>query len=124
MKIAIWVTFALLAGFWTLMSAITAEIAQWLAQWVAAGGAAELGRSSAQWPTPAWLSPWIDPAQIGALQAMLLQGFEAFRTALPSIGAALGWLVPLVWIVWGFGFATLLALAVIGHLLLGRAARR
>ena len=110
MKILIWAAFGLLAVLWTLGALIVVELVQWSAQVIASGAAVELGRSAAQWPAPAWLAAWLDPAAIKAAQAGLLTGFEAFRSALPWVGSAVGWLEPLVWIAWGLGGTLLLAM--------------
>jgi len=111
MKMTLWATFGVLAVLWTLGALILVELAQWGAQVIASGAAVELGRSAAQWPAPAWLAVWLDPAAIKLAQESLLAGFEAFRSALPWVGSAVGWLVPLVWISWGIGVALLLAMA-------------
>ena len=73
--------------------------------------APRLSFGAAKWPAPAWFALWLDPVAIKAAQEGLLTGFEAFRSALPWVGSAIGWLVPLVWISWGIGVALLLAMA-------------
>ncbi len=111
MKIIVLAGVGVLAVLWTLGAVIAVELVQWGAQVIASGAAVELGRSAAQWPAPAWLAVWLDPAAIKLAQESLLAGFEAFRSALPWVGSAVGWLVPLVWISWGIGVALLLAMA-------------
>jgi len=111
MKLVLWATFAVLAALWTLGALLVVELVQWSAQAMASGAAAELGRSAAQWPLPAWLAAWLDPTAIRATQDILVTGFEALRGALPAIGSTLGWLVPLVWIAWAIGMVLLLAIA-------------
>jgi len=120
MKIILWAAFGVLAVLWTLGALIVVELVQWGAQAIASGAAVELGRSAAQWPAPAWLALWLDPAAIKTAQEGLLTGFEAFRSALPWVGSTLGWLVPLVWISWGIGVALLLAMAGGAHWLASR----
>lgn len=120
MKIIVWAAFGVLAVLWTLGALILVELVQWGAQVVASGAAVELGRSAAQWPAPAWLALWLDPAAIKAAQEGLLTGFEAFRRTLPWVGSAVSWLVPLVWISWGIGVALLLAMAGGAHWLASR----
>ena len=120
MKIIIWAAFGLLVVPWTLGALIVVELAQWGAQFIASGAATDLGRSAAQWPATAWLASWLDPAAIRSLQEGLQTGIEAFRGALPWIGSAVGWLVPLAWIAWGIGVALLLALAGGAHWLASR----
>ena len=123
MKIIVWTVFGVLALVWTLGALIVVELVQWGAQFIASGAATELGRSAAQWPAPAWLALWLDPPTIKAVQEGLLTGFEAFRSALPWVGSAVGWLVPLVWISWGVGVALLLAMASSAHWLASRDTR-
>lgn len=120
MKIIIWLAFGALAVLWTLGALIVVELAQWGAQAIASGATTELGRSAAQWPAPVWLSPWLDPAAIKSVQESLQTGFEAFRGALPWIGSAVGWLVPLAWISWGIGVTLLLVMAGGAHWLASR----
>ena len=120
MKIMLWAAFGVLAVLWTLGALIVVALVQWGAQVIESGAAVELGRSAAQWPVPAWLALWLDPAAIKAAQAGLLTGFEAFRSALPWVGSAVGWLVPLVWISWGTGVALLLAMTGGAHWLASR----
>lgn len=123
MKIIVWTAFGAMAVVWTLGALIVVELVQWGAQFIASGAATELGRSAAQWPGPAWLTLWLDPAVIKAMQEGMLTGIEAFRSALPWIGSAVGWLVPLVWISWGIGVALLLAMAGGAHWLASRGKR-
>ncbi len=120
MKIILWAAFGVLAAVWTLGALIVVELVQWGAKAIALGAAIELGRSAGQWPAPAWLALWLDPAAIKAAQESLLTGFEAFRSALPWVGSAVSWLVPLVWISWGIGVALLLAMIGGAHWLASR----
>ena len=120
MKILIWAAFGVLAVFWTLGTLIVVELVQWGAQVIAAGAGVEPGRSAAPWPAPAWLPSWLDPAAIKAVQEGLLAGFEAFRGALPWLGSAVSWLVPLAWMAWGIGVALLLAMTGGAHWLASR----
>ena len=120
MKIILWAAFGVLAVLWTLGALIVVELVQWGAQFIASGAAVELGRSAAQWPTPAWLALLLDPPAIKAAQEGLLTGFKAIHSALPWIASTLGWLVPLVWISWGIGVALLLAMTGGAHWLASR----
>lgn len=98
MRIALWIVFAILALLWTAGIALTAAAADWAAAQVASGAAAQAGSSLAQIPVPAWLAPWVDPALLRTAQEGLLWALQAFRDALPWAAAAIGWLVPLIWI--------------------------
>jgi hypothetical protein len=63
------------------------------------------------WPLPEALAPWLDPATLQSLQQMVLVALDGLRDALPFMGAAMGWLVPLIWTAWGLGLLLMLALA-------------
>lgn len=111
-KWLVWGAFGVLALLWTAGSYIAAAVARWGAQALAGGGLDGAGQVLAQpWPLPEVLAPWLDPAMVQALQQMALVSLDALRDALPFMGAAMGWLVPLVWAAWGFGLLLMLALA-------------
>jgi hypothetical protein len=120
MKIALWSVVGLLFAIWTGGAALAAALTRWGADLIASGGAAELGRSAAQWPVPPWMAPWVDTSWIQAAQQAFLWSMDALGQALPWVGSAVGWLLPFVWVVWGLGVITLVVLAVVVHLLLGR----
>ncbi len=124
MKIVVWASFAVLAALWTLGAVVTVELAQWGAQLLASGGAADIGRAAAQWPVPAWIALWLDPAWMQASQAALVWSLDVFQSTLPFLGSAMGWVTPLVWIIWGAGLVGLLLLAGVAHWLVGRADSR
>lgn len=123
MKIIVWGAFGVLALAWTAGAFITAEILQWGAGFIASGAAVDLGTAAAQWPAPAWLAIWLDPAAVESVRMAAISALQALRGALPWLGSAVGWLVPLAWIVWGVGMASLLGLAGVAHWLLGRDGR-
>jgi hypothetical protein len=124
-KWLLWGAFGVLALLWTAGSYVAAAIARWGAQALAGGGLDGAGRVLAQpWPLPEALVPWFDPAMVQALQQMVLVSLDAMRDALPFMGAAMGWLVPLVWAAWGFGLLFMLALAGGAHWLSAQYAPR
>lgn len=120
MKIAVWVVFFLLLGFWTGGTLLLTELTGWGAQQLLTGGAASTGAAVAQWPVPAWMSIWVDAAWIQAAQSSLTWALTTFDGALPFVGSAVGWIVPLMWVVWGLGALLLLVLAGFAHVLIGR----
>jgi len=61
-------------------------------------------------------APERDPKLLGLL--------ASFGDLLPWLGAAVGWLVPLIWIGWALGVVLLLLLGGAGWLLIGRAEPR
>jgi hypothetical protein len=119
MKAAVWIAFGLLAALWTGGALLAAELAAWSAALLASGEAVELGRTVAQWPVPAWVALWVDPAWVQAGLQALAWGLELLRDSLPLVGSAVGWLVPVVWVLWGLGLLLMVLLAGAAHLLLG-----
>jgi hypothetical protein len=120
MKAALWIVFGLLAALWTGGALLAAELAAWSAALLASGEAVDLGTTVAQWPVPAWVALWVDPAWVQAGQQALAWALELLRDSLPLVGSAVGWLVPVVWVLWGLGLLLMVLLAGGAHLLLGR----
>lgn len=124
MKLLIWTAFALLAIFWTGAALISVELTEWLATTVGTSQVTDVAASAGQWPVPAWLALWVDPAWIEAIQAAWLQVMGWLGASGPAaLGSVLSWLIPLVWIVWGAVLLLMLLAATAGHFLLGRFAR-
>ena len=120
MKWLLWPGVALVALFWTGLVAVGAQLSDWLAATVASGQAVDLARSATQWPVPAWLALWVDPAWVQALQAAWLGTVQWLGQVLPSGDGLMGWIAPLLWIGWGLVMLLLLVCAVAGHWLAGR----
>lgn len=123
MKIAVWIVFALLSALWTGGALLVIGLSEWAAQLLGSGDAAALSTAAAQWPVPAWVSLWLDPASIKLAQEAALWALTASRDVLPMLGSAMGWLEPLIWLLWLLGMVIMLVLAVAAHLLLGRLPR-
>jgi hypothetical protein len=121
MKILIWAGVALVALLWTLMIAIMASLAHWLAGSTdqAVGGL----QAISQWPIPAWLSLWVDPAMLEPIKAMTVWGIDLLVTATPWIEPFLAWVAPLLWVVWALVMLVLLVIAVGGHFVVGKLRR-
>jgi len=111
MKIAVWVIFSVLTLLWTAGTFITVKLTQWGVELLATGNFEQLSRGVTQWPVPEGLPLWFDPAAILALQQMALFSLEALHNAMPYMSTMMGWLVPVIWMVWGFGLLCLLAMA-------------
>lgn len=120
LKTIIWSVFALLALLWTAGSFIAVQIARWASQLITSGGLEPLGRADTPWPLPEGLPLWFDPALLQWLQQMALFSLEALRNTLPLIGSLLGWLAPLLWVLWACGLLLLLAIAGAAHWLVAR----
>lgn len=117
MRKLVWSVFLGLALLWS--------VAAWLAYWVidsavqwslagdAAGDAAAVG-----WQLPAWIIRWVDVAQLHRSLDLVQGGIDALHAAGPWFGEMLGWLLPIVWLTWGFGLTLLLVPTLILHALL------
>ena len=119
MKILLWAVTLLLAAVWTASFALLASAANWLA---GAGdqmvGAVQM---VAEWPAPAWAEVWVAPAWLDAVRAALTWAIDATATYAPWLFSVLGWVAPVLWAVCGLGLLLLLTIAVVGHVLIGRA---
>ncbi len=120
MKMTVWIVCLLLLGFWTGGTLVLTALTEWGARQLASGEAAALGDILAQWPVPAWVAVWVDTAMIEAVQGGVTWALQALHGALPLVGSAVGWVVPLIWVLWGLGVILLVGLAFGAHLLLGR----
>ena len=118
MKFLIWTGTGLVALLWTLAIAVMASLANWLAGSTdqAVGGLQAIG----QWPMPAWLSLWVDPAWLEPIKGMMAWALDLLTVASPWLTPVLGWLAPLLWFVWAVVMLLLLAIASGGHLLTGK----
>ncbi len=120
MKIAVWVIFSIVTLLWTIGTFIAVKLTQWGTGLLANGNIDPLSRSVAEMPLPQGLPLWLDPTMIQALQQYALLALEALRDAMPYMSMLMGWLVPMIWGVWGFGLMGLVALAVAAHWLTAR----
>lgn len=120
MKVLIWFVFVLLAAFWTGLVALTAQVTDWVLAAMASGQIADLAGAAGEIPVPAWLALWVDTAWLQALQASMVDMVQWVSQLLPTAAGLLGWITPLLWVVWGFVMLLMLACAVVGHWLIGR----
>lgn len=124
MKWLLWTGVALAALFWTGLVAVGAQLSEWLAAAVSSGQAMEVARGAAQWPVPAWLALWVDPAWVGLVQQAWADTFAWLSELLPATagmaGAVLGWVAPLLWVVWAVVLGLMLLLAGGLHWLMAR----
>jgi hypothetical protein len=104
-----------------------AGLTEWAAQVLASGGVADWTRAAANVPVPPWIALWVDPQAVRFVQEAVQWALEvlgSWSAALPTAGQLIGWLVPLVWLLWGLGLLLLLGLAAGAHWWLGRGAAR
>ncbi|PPE67053.1 hypothetical protein [Caldimonas caldifontis] len=123
MRSIVWIVWALVAAFWTLGAWVLAELVQWSVQTMASAEAARAAGAVLQAPLPPWVGVWIDPVWLELVRSQVQWLLEAGQAILPAAGALVGWIVPLVWVGWGLGMLTLLALAIGAHWLIGRLSR-
>ncbi len=118
MKALLWTGTGLVALLWTLMIAIMASLTSWLASSTdqAVGG----WQTISEWPLPAWLTLWMDPALMEPVKATVVWGMDALATATPWLAPLLAWVGPLLWVVWAVVMLLLLVISAGGHLLVGR----
>jgi hypothetical protein len=127
MKLALWLGCGLLALLWTGGAALVAALTQWAAQVLASGAAVDWAQTAARWPVPDWIAMWVDPQVVrwGQQAVLWLLGLLGSLSAgLPAAGQLIGWLVPLVWVLWGLGMVVLLGLALGVHAWLRRGMAR
>ncbi|RPH43612.1 MAG: hypothetical protein EHM87_13230 [Burkholderiales bacterium] len=120
MRTALWIVAGLLLAIWTGGALLTVELVEWAGRLLASGQATDLAAAAARWPVPAWAVLWVDPALLEPMRQAVIWTLGVFGGLLPALGSASGWLGIAVWLLWGLGAAVLLALAGVGHLLLGR----
>lgn len=121
MKALIWVVFGLFALCWTGLAAASVQVTEWLLSMLASGQATSVASAAGQWQVPDWLSTWIDPTWLKALQTAWLGLVQGLAQVLPDAsGQLVEWVAPLVWTAWALGLLCLLALALALHWLAGR----
>lgn len=125
MRWLIWVVFALVMLLWTAFVLVGTKLLGW-AVGLLASGQDPTGVSEAvqNFPWPAWLSLWIDPAWLQQLAEAVTQSWAWLTTVLPVIATVAGWLVPLAWIFWGIVALGMLGVALGLHVVSGRLDRR
>ena len=121
MKFLLWGATLFVAMVWTVGIALVASVANWLA----GAGDQVVGavQTVAEWPAPAWAAVWMEPAWLDAVRSALTWTIDAASTYTPWLFSALGWVAPLLWVVWGLVMFLLLVAAAVGQVLLGRAPR-
>lgn len=120
MKILVWSLCAVFAMVWTGLAALAAQAARWIASGLASGQIQDFSSGAAQWPKPEGLPAWIEPHWIETAQSAVIAALQFFAELSPYLSSAMSWVVPLVWILWGIGLISLLALGGGAHWLIGR----
>ena len=123
MKLILWIAFAVIAALWSSIVFIFAELTKWLVASMSGLKPGELITNAGDWPVPAWLSIWIDPALVKSFQASWMDVFSWLNQAVPSLEGVVSWLTPLIWVIWGVVMLIGLLAAFAGHLLIGKLSR-
>ena len=123
MKLLIWILTAFVALLWTGAAAMLSAAVNWLAA-SSADPAIRGAQAMAQWPVPDWLAVWLPPGVIEPLKASISELLGSVVTATSWIEPMLGWLSPLIWVIWALVLALMLVLAGGAHLLAGRSKPR
>lgn len=123
MKPLIWGLTAVLATVWTGLVWLTHTLSEWLLGTVNGEAIAGTGGALGSLPLPPlpdWLAPWINAAWLADWQAFGAGLLGWLGGVMPSADALMTWIGPLLWIGWGLGLLTLVALAVAGHVFADR----
>ncbi|MCR5882286.1 hypothetical protein LRS03_05190 [Rhizobacter sp. J219] len=119
MTVAIWVLFTVLLVVWSGVVGIAVAVTRWAAQTLEdSASGKDLPASMSE--LPAWLTVWIPEDVLPGLQALLHGAAQLIESSLPWVGAAVGWLVPLIWIGWFLVALALLLVAVFCHVMVKR----
>jgi hypothetical protein len=120
MKALIWSVFALFTLLWTFTAWLLSSLVGWVAKAAQLGDLEAAARVATDWPVPEWVQLWVDPAIIRLAQEALIWTLENLGGLIPTLGTLVGWLSPLVWIVWGLVTVLMLVIAAGLHVLVGR----
>ncbi len=119
MKLLLWVVTGFLVLLWTGAAAMLSAAINWLAA-SSADPAIRGAQAIAQWPAPEWLALWMPPGVIEPLRASITGLLDSGVTATAWILPLLGWMSPVIWVVWGLVLVLMLVLAGGVHLLMVR----
>jgi len=89
--------------FWTGLVALAAQLTEWLVATVSSGQVTDLAATAGQWPVPAWLALWVDPAWLPSQQLAAVELVQRLGQLLPTASSLMAWIRPLLWIGWGLG---------------------
>ena len=124
MKALVWVVFAAVVLVWTGFAALVAQAISWSATQLSTGATGTLEMATNNVVIPAWANLWLAPADWATILMFVQSALDNAAAAMPLLGSVLGWLAPLVWIVWALGLVALFALLIAGILLLKRFGNR
>ncbi|OZI72008.1 hypothetical protein [Bordetella genomosp. 12] len=117
MRKLIWLSFAVLAGLWTLTIWLLLRLTDWM---LGAVAAASLPTGTQAQPAPPWAGPLLDGPWMPMLQQMLLDFARAANAVLPMAGGLSAVIGVAAWLFWGCIMLGLLLVAAGLHWLAGK----
>lgn len=117
MKTLIWTLFAVIAGMWTATAAFTTWALRAMSDAIVDGTATDLESWVLVWTLPNWLVDLLGAQWVQAAQMLIAEWLEALPRAWPLVAESIGWLVPVVWVLWAVAMLALLAGAIGLHVL-------
>ncbi len=124
MRLIVWGVFLLLAISWTGFVVVSAQVIEWSVRSLSAGSSALLEAATGNIVIPMWLSPLLEPSAWAALLQTVQASLAGVSDFAPLVGTLIGWVEPIVWVVWGLGLLLLIGLAVAVNAFISRRARR
>jgi hypothetical protein len=118
MKLLIWSSFLILVLLWTGMAMVAVSVSDWAMGLLGSGTA--LSDQVAALNLPAWVSLWVPPELVTAIQGTITDTLAMVGPWLPSPDTLSMLMSVLVWGAWGVGALLLLALALGAHWFSGR----
>lgn len=124
MKIIVWGLFSLLALIWTGSTALIVEAVQWTSERLLFKSSNDLEMVTSNIVIPFWLNPLLDPSGWATILQTVQSVIVGTATVLPFLGSMMGWISPVIWLIWGIGMLALLAFAIAGNVLVNRLRRQ
>ena len=119
MKILIWAVTGMLLLMWTGFIAATTTVITWVS-----GMSLDPARASVERignaPVPEWVSIWMPPGVLEYFNLSAAGIFESTMAAMHWLTPVLGWINPLLWVVWGLIAVGAVVVAVVLHMLVSR----
>lgn len=119
----VWAGLGVVAVAATLLAGLASVVVDLVSGWIGGGALKEAAGTATQLPVPEWLSAWIDPAWVRAMQSLAQQLLHLGGDLLPMLGQGIGLLT---WLIWGLWAVLMLVLVFAGlkvHLLVGESQR-
>ncbi|UOD50105.1 hypothetical protein [Orrella daihaiensis] len=120
MKVLIWGVFVLAVLVWTGFAALVAQAIAWSSDRLSTGAVGALEMATNQIVIPGWASAWLAPSDWATVFMFVQSAIDNAAATVPLLTSVLGWIAPLVWVVWALGLAGLFALLIMGTLLIKR----